>query len=286
MYSFFYSNSRQIFKLFKLLKTYPLSISELTKSNTDRHKKYAIIETCMFLMLWNTFVLPFIVVVIPIYLGVDPLFDLFSTYDYSPRNMSIMSARYGFFILIVLDTMKAVSGFFIIGLMVVCSMNDIITDLTTSRKNGRGMLQRFREIKLYMKILTWNKYTNQNFCSFSVPPLIFFGISVIVLTYYGTIRMYGKVPWLVYITNPIIGTLATCFVVILIPQAANVVEFSETFLRKRMNLGNISKFERKTWKALRPLGIQVGAFGAVRKNLKPLAIKYIAENTITLLLTV
>lgn len=97
--------------------------------------------------------------------------------------------------------------------------------------------------------------------------------------------MHDKVPWIVNLTNPILGFFGTCFVLILIPQAANVFQLSTQLLSKRRNLVRMTKIERKVWKSLKPVSIQVATFGVVTRSLKPLAIKYIMENTMNLLLT-
>lgn len=64
-----------------------------------------------------------------------------------------------------------------------------------------------------------------------------------------------------------------------------MVESSKNLVSGRANERNISKFERKTWISLRCMGIQVGPYGYVIKELKMIALKYIFENTTNLLIT-
>lgn len=237
----------------------------------------------MTLLLRVTFLAPFLLPPVGVYLELDPLLVVLIEY-FDKKNMLLFLIRTALYVMIATDVMKAVNAFFIVGLMVICSMNDIMQDLNEACFTAR-VETRMRKIVLYKQMFIWNKYTNQHFCSFSVPPLIFFGIGVIVLTYFGSIRMFGTMDFLIYIRLPVMGVLGTFFVVMLIPHAAKVVEFSTNFIIGARNEVNLSKFERKTWQSVRPLGIQVGDFGHVNKKLKPLALKYIAENTVTLLLT-
>lgn len=206
-----------------------------------------------------------------------------------PGNIPFVLVRFVVAVFGSTEVIKSANAFFIVGLMVVCSMNDIMQDLNDTASAGifsfKNTLHRFREIRLYKEMFIWHEYANQNFCSFSVPLLIFFGVSVIILTYYGTIRMAGKLDLLSYSGLPLTAICGTLFVVILIPHAANVVEHSSNFLDERRNEVSLSKFERQRLKSLRPLGIQVGSFGVVEKSLKSLVLEYIVDNTINLLLT-
>lgn len=128
----------------------------------------------MVLMLWIPLIIPLVVTPIVVVLGVDPLFDVFPTYhEFSfATNIAFILTRYGILMIIAPPVTVAINAFFIVGLMLVCPINDILTDLIAAPRYP-GLRQRFQEIKLYFKILIWNKYANQNFCSFSVPPLIF-----------------------------------------------------------------------------------------------------------------
>lgn len=238
----------------------------------------------MKLMLWVSFSISFPVPFVVTYLKIDPLYALFEG-DREERYFILqILVRIVVIFIIFLDVTKAINAFFIVGLMVTCSMNDILQDLTKSSVNANSET-RLQEVNLYKKMFIWNKYTNQNFCTFSVPPLIFFGFSVVTLSYYGTIRMAGEMNFLLYLCLPTIAFFSSCFVIMLIPHAARVVENAENFIFSRTNWGNLSKFERKTWKSVRSLGIQVGPFGYVIKDLKMLALRYISENTINLLMT-
>lgn len=237
----------------------------------------------MFLMLWESYIVGLVAAPICVYIGIDPLHVLFST---KPHNYSFLLTlfRIGLFGLVAADVMKSVTAFFLLRLMVVCSINDIINDLR--RLTGtKGMLLGNKEIYLFRKMYVWNKYTNSTFSAFAVPPSIFFGISVVILTYFGSIRLSGKMMFLAYLLNPIGGFLATCFVVVFIPQAAKMFEYSTSFLREMRNAPNLLKMQRKGWKSLRPLNIQVGQFGVVSRKLTPILIKFAVETTVTLLLT-
>lgn len=239
----------------------------------------------MLLMLIGTYIILFVTGPIAIYVGVDPLSELFGNQDeYGVvGKISLILVRLVIFLIALLEIAKSSNALFIVTLLGICSINDVLSDLSRAARIRR-ILGGFKEIKLYRELFIWNKYTNQNFCSFEAPPLIFFGSGVIVLTYYGTIRMYGKMAVLPYLINPITWVLATFFLVLLVPHAANCWEYANTFLRQKRNCCDLLKAQRKVWKSMRPLNIQVGPFGVIRRGLKSLVIKYIVDNTITLLL--
>ncbi|OXA54880.1 hypothetical protein Fcan01_11294 [Folsomia candida] len=246
-----------------------------------RHPNYFFVELGMKLMLPFCFFVSIPFALTAVYLQLDPLFVLS---QHTQNIILLFLLRCLILVIVAVEATKATNAFFIIGLMVVCATNDILRDLTECKVRFNLDL-RFQESHLYIKLFLWNKYTNQNFCTFSVPPLIFFGFSVVVLSYYGTIRMFGKASFLVYLIIPSLGILSTLFVIMLIPHGTRVLELSEIFILSRINATEVSKFERKMWKSRRPLGTQVDSFGHAGKSLKILAFKYIAESTINLLLT-
>ncbi|OXA48402.1 hypothetical protein Fcan01_17039 [Folsomia candida] len=255
---------------------------------THQPHKYFAAEVAITLMLLVTYIFPFPAPVVITYFKVDPLHSLLNGDNEEDCFIFLflltLLVRNSVLFIVMVDVCKALNAYFMVGLMVTCSTKDILQDLTKSNLHP-SLAKRLQEINLYRKMFLWNKYTNHNFCSFSVPPLIFFGLSVVILSYYGTIRMAGKLDLVFYIGLPLIALLSSFFVIMLIPQAARVLENAEHFIYTRTSRINLSKFERKTWKSMRCMGIQVGSYGYVTKNLKILALKYISENTINLLLT-
>ncbi|OXA39411.1 hypothetical protein Fcan01_25827 [Folsomia candida] len=227
---------------------------ELTGIKTTH--KHLVVELGMNVILWISFTMLLPVVVTGLYLQIDPLHVVVVRTAEENNTILPLLTRSMITLLVAYDIATAGNAFFIVGLMVVCSTNDMIQDLRCKPSFRHDLITRFKEITLYRKLFLWNKYTNQNFCSFSVPPLIFFGISVVVLTYFGTIRMWGKVGFFLYLAVPALSVFATCFIVIMIPYAARVLEFSENLILIRLGETSVSKFERKTWKSMRPLGIQ------------------------------
>lgn len=219
-------------------------------------------------MLVFAFSLSFPTPVIMVYLEIDPL------HNPVRRSILVIVIRLVTLVVVFVESIKAASAFFITGLMVACSASDVLQDL---RKTNfcSNLITRLKEISLYRKMFLWNKYTNQNVSWFSIPPLLFFGISLIVLAWYGTIRMLGKLEFLIYLVLPVIAVVASFFITLLIPPAERIFEYSKYLISKRTNEAKSCKFERKTWKSMRPLGIQVGQFGLVVKNFKILALQFV-----------
>lgn len=187
---------------------------------------------------------------ISVILGMDPL-NLFLRGNFF-WFLFRLSAMY----FVMSEILKEVDAFFIVGLMVLCSMNDFIRGLGGKKSLDLHKVQLYRELEL------WTGYVNQNLCFFAVLPLIFFGVSFIVLTLFGTIRLAGRMSWVFY---PI------------------VFEDSSSHL-KEWNKELSKKYEKKVVRSLRPLAIVIGRFGQVRKELLPEVIKCMVDNTVNLLI--
>ncbi|OXA39325.1 hypothetical protein Fcan01_25913 [Folsomia candida] len=250
---------------------------------TQKAHNHQAVELAIKLMLWLSCTVPFPAPLFMIYLKVDPLYAVFDDDHNWVFFILHILVRSVILFIVIIDVTKATNSCFIVVLMVNCSTNNILQDLAETSVQP-NLAMRLQEINLYKKMFLWNKYTNQNFCSFSVPPLICFGFYIVTLTYYGTIRMAGKLGFLLYLCLPTVALLSSMFIIVSIPHAASVVENSENFISSRAN-GKISKFERKTLKSVRCMGVQVGPYGYIIKDLKMIAFKYISENTINLLLT-
>lgn len=147
-------------------------ISEIAGTKTLHN--YFLVELGMKLMLWITFTIIFPAIPTGVYLAIDPRHVLMGGNIEENNKFGLILARNIIALLACFEVMKAVNAFFIVGLMVVSAMNDIIHDLSNRSNLDYNLIRRLNEINLYRKLFIWNKYTNQNFCSFSVPPLIFF----------------------------------------------------------------------------------------------------------------
>lgn len=225
-----------------------------------------------------------IVVLIPcLVLGLDPLYlVLRAPADFPKINLGLFLFRLVFSCFFVNEFIKALIAMFVVAFMVVWSTIGFIRRITP-RTKARGMLN-MRMIQVYRELQIWNGFTNEIFCYFAVPPLIFFGIAFIILTWYGSIAMAGKISWLVYPVIPGSCGSAVFFLVTLVPNAAKVYEDSNSYLTQlSKNLSD--KYDRLVAKSLRPLGIQVGPFGWVEKGLLLAELKCCSENTGSLLIT-
>lgn len=218
---------------------------------------------------------------IAVALGLDPLYLIFKTTTVTISRIGLLLFRVTVMYIVVNELIKAVDAYFVAGLMFVCSMNDFIGEIGQSRKPSNAL--DLQKIQLYRQLQIWNGCVNRDFCYLAVPPLIFFGVSFIILTIYGTIRLAGKISWVLY---PIIPTSCgmACFFLAIIPLAANVFEDSASYL-KETGKGLSKKDERKVVRSLRPLAIEIGPFGRLDKALLPEVIKTIIDNTANLLVT-
>ncbi|OXA54124.1 hypothetical protein Fcan01_10259 [Folsomia candida] len=186
------------------------------------------------------------------------------------------------------ELLKSINAFFILGLTVVCSASEVLHVLNSLNYKRTIWIERnlqTREIQLYRQLSVWMGFTNKNFCYFAVPPLLFFGVSFIILGLYGTVRMRDRMPFLLYLLLPISSLMASSFVVFMIPEAAKVYEGSNLYLCKTgKDLGR-GTWEKKVVRALRPVAVQIGPFGLVRNNLMKIVISVLTEHTSNLLIT-
>ncbi|OXA55061.1 hypothetical protein Fcan01_10165 [Folsomia candida] len=183
---------------------------------------YAILIYAMKFQLWlSNYPFPaiFIGVVIcqidPLYPAVTSLISTVSSSSSIPLGFLSYLIRAILAIIFLNELLKAVNAFFIVGLLVVCSVSQILQVLNglTYKKEVWGVrIFRMREFKLYKQLMIWMEFTNQNFCWFAVPQLIFFGVSFLILGIYGTIRMRDQMQILLYLVVPIASLLAFLFV--------------------------------------------------------------------------
>ncbi|OXA55060.1 hypothetical protein Fcan01_10164 [Folsomia candida] len=265
--------------------------SDDTKGNLSP-PNYTILINAMKFQLWlSNYPFPAIFVRIVVF-QIDPLYpavtSMISMVTSSPLIFASYTIRTILALIYLNELLKAVNAFFIVGLLVVCSVSQVI-QILNSLKSKKGIWNvrtlTMREIKLYRQLMIWMEFTNQKFCCLAVPPLIFFGVSFLIFGIYGTIRMRNQVQILLYLVVPIATLLAFLFVVLLIPEAAKVFERSNFYLcRTKMDLRR-GTWEGKVARSLRPLGIQIGPFGLVKNNLMKIVIRVLTEHTMTLLIT-
>lgn len=227
----------------------------------------------------NIHATPFMILVVV--LGLDPLHWILRAPSVWELDLCFLLFRCVLYYKGVVEMLMAVNVCLIFGLIVVCSMVDFIKRLSrrkTSEELDLEMIQFYKELQIY------GGYINENFCNFTVPPLIFFGIAFIILTLYGSIRVVGKVSWILYPIAPIACFLGTLFLVTLLPYAARIFENSNTYLM-RMSRNLSKKYDKRLVKSLRPLSICIGPFGKVDQDLLPTALKYLIDYTSSLLIT-
>lgn len=222
-----------------------------------------------------------VIMLIAVVLDLDPLCLIL-------RNNNIITSLCFLLVRVVLlqivtnELFKALNTYLTYGLVLVCCVNDFIRRISHKKTPLNNLDSQV--VQFYGELQLWNGYVNQNFCYFSVPPSIFFGVSFIIITFYGTIRMAGKMSWFCTPSSPISWGMALLFIVTLLPFAAMVFENSSVYLKK-LSRNAFSKHDRKLFRTLRPLSIGIGPFGRVDNGLKQEVINYLMEYTSNLLIT-
>lgn len=182
------------------------------------------------------------------------------------------------FALYINEMCKVLCGFILVGLMVVVMTNGLLHQL--DRVKGHELFV----FEMYRKLQIWNQYTNMEFCRISVPPLLWFGSTLGVLTTYGSIRFRGLVNPIFFSLFPITSVSIILLIQTLVPQAALLNENSTAFLKKARSCMKNTRRQRR-WKSCQPLRIQNGTFGVLKKSTVGTILRLIVDSSINLLLT-
>lgn len=245
---------------------------------------YYVEEKVMKLQLWlSNYPIP-VLSLVAILLQVDPLSTMIPPSCSSAWSIIFFMIRATVIIIVVNQILQAVNALFIMGLIVVYSVNEAINLLRNVNSRGKNTFDQIRGIQLFRELWIWIDFTNLNFCNLVVPLLIGFGVLFVTFGLYGTIRMVHYAEFLVYLFVPITTWMSLLFVGILLPIGAGVFENSKIYLNQTgRNMGGVA-WQKRVLRSLRPLGIQIGQFGLVSNSTTKTIITAIAENTATLLI--
>lgn len=216
-------------------------------------------------------------------LKIDPLSVLGQVFIFQGYNLVLFLVRISILTLVGWELAKSLCGLSLMALMVLEGSTQILTscmDFLEKLTNSQT-----RVVKIYRELQIWNFYMNQNFGYFIVPPLIFFGMCIIILSNYLTIRLPSivRVAFL-YLTFPVTSMIGFVGLVTILPQAAMIWEDSSRFL-KLLRGKCLSRYEMRLARSLRKVAINVGPFRPVTKVWMTSILWKIVNYTIDLLLT-
>lgn len=207
------------------------------------------LESAVKLVMYLAPVATVTVVPVTVLLNLDPLSVWWSTKAenvWSLRKVTSWLVRTLLLNIIAFEILKTAIAILVIA-VIMLSATATSADKLDKYVNSKPTFQTVSKlpvIKLYKEIQIWNQYTNINVCYDVVPPLIFFGICVIIVTNYATVRLLGKLSGWVYSIAPGTSLAGIVFIMNLLPEAANVYENSNKFLssvRSRL----IGKYEKR-----------------------------------------
>ncbi|OXA36608.1 hypothetical protein Fcan01_28626 [Folsomia candida] len=181
-----------------------------------------------------------------------------------------------------MELCKAVSGILVFALILLQGSTQGMTRIMEIMEKHET--RNVEGIWVYKEFQIWNRFYNLHLCYLVVPPLVFFGMSILTLTNYGTIRLFGKVPIFVYLAFPVISVIASTFIVTVLPQATEVNEVSLRYLGC-LEGTCFKKYERRLFRSLKPIGIRCASFGTVTTDWMVTIIQNIVDYKINLLLT-
>ncbi|OXA54331.1 hypothetical protein Fcan01_10460 [Folsomia candida] len=197
---------------------------------------YRILIRAMKVVIWLTNYPLHMILIAGVVISADPLYPPIRSIICILSLSSIVFKLAAFLIRASLLTIclivlfKAVNAFFIIGLMVVCSASEVLQVLNDLNPKRVVFSERNFQARIY-----------------------------------GTIRMRDHMNFLIYLFVPPSSLIALLFVVFLIPEAAKVYQRSYLYLYKAGKDLRRGSWEKKVVKSLRPVGIQIGPFGQVKR---------------------
>jgi hypothetical protein len=141
--------------------------------------------------------------------------------------------------------------------------------LTNSWKSsfGKIMLPISKVLSIQRQARILIKLTNDT-QFLTVPCLLLFGQSILVLTNYATIRMQDRIPMPFYFGMPCISLFVILIMLTLFPLASGIHEASTHFLLISKSIVGRNKYWRKVWRAERPLSIHIRPFFPATKAVK------------------
>lgn len=227
--------------------------------------------------------IPFALIPFVVWSDVDPLYvpSLLQTSKLSPFRFLLIAFRVSTLTAVSCELLKSFGLLATLAAILLAASIQIMARCRKALDNvWTGQV---KVIKVFKELQLWNIIYNQNLCYSVVPHLILFGMSIITLANYLTIRLPRKVPLMLYVIFPATSLTGLVFVMTIVPQATQVFEKSEIFLGCLTGKCFL-KYERRLLYSLNKVGIRIGPFGTASKSLM-LAIAWnIVYYTINLLI--
>lgn len=216
-------------------------------------------------------------------LNLDPLSIWFPTNceDCITRRITLYTVRIIILTLIGVEVTKTLLAFLIVGLIVLFAAAEGACILDNCIKFS----SKIRIVRCYQEFQIWNQHTNTLFCYQAIPPLIFFGIVIVIIVNYATIRLFGVLPGMIYPVAPFTSLVAAVTFMTLLPQAAETHKNSSRFLASVKSHLCERKYDRKVAYSLRPIGARCGPFGIITNKWVSKFLETDLNYTFTALLT-
>jgi hypothetical protein len=103
---------------------------------------------------------------------------------------------------------------------------------------------------------------------FSLPILLFFGQSILVLSSYATIKMHDIIPMPFYLGMPCLSVYVVLIIMSLFPSASNIYEESDRFLNLVRGIYMRDKYWRKAWRSQPAIRMEFGPLFFAKKSTK------------------
>lgn len=222
------------------------------------------------------------VVPICVWLDIDLFHALGEALIFQWSNFIIIPLRILALIWVIEEGLASAFSLSIVGQLILAGSLQIMARcLKVLEKFGKSEI---RIIQVYKELQIWIRYCNQNYVYFALPPVVFFGMCTLVFANYLTIRMPGRISWMIYWIAP--GTSLAGFLLILmiLPEASLVWDRSEILLGI-LKGRCYSKYAVRLCRSLAKVGMDVGPFGPFNKSWKALLVWNVANHSVNLLLT-
>lgn len=178
----------------------------------------------------SPFIPPFLIPLV-VWLDIDPLYVISQVQSWQTSSLRfvLIRIRIGILTHVGGEVLKSLCALATLALICLIASTQIIA-------RCRKIIEKFeasetRVIEVYKELQLWIGTCNRNFCYSAVAPLIFLGMSIIILANYITIRRQGRIPFALYVLLPGTSLIGFAIVVTMLPHGTEIHEKSVSLLR-------------------------------------------------------
>lgn len=227
-------------------------------------------------------ILPFMITIL-VWLSIDPFYVFEKASTYEEFEFIIIPARILTLIWVTEAIAASIWCLTTAALIILASSTQILARCGKILEKTPNSKRKTRIIKIYKELQIWNRYINQNFAYYAIPPIVFFGSCTLICTNYFTMKFPGRIPWIAYWIAPWTSIFGFSMMMMVLPEATMLWDRSVRFLGI-LKGRCYSKYEVRLCHSLAKVAMEVGPFGQFTKSWKMAIVWNIANYTMNVLL--